>query len=488
MTLQGVCFWYKKVIYRMKNLKNLIDLDKYKFAKSILSTAGKLGKNENIEVYVVGGFVRDLLMDKSLNDIDLMVVGDGIDFAKKLARQFGKRKIVPFTKFGTAIIPNEKMNIEVATARTESYSQNSRKPTEIIYTSLDGDLARRDFTINSMAMNIHPSRFGDLTDPFNGEEDIKNKILRTPLNSDETFSEDPLRMMRAAYFSSKLRFKISKPLLDSMKRMSPRIEIVSAERIRDEFLKILRTDKPSIGIVALQKSGLLKYVFPEIDRMYGMDQTSEWQHKDIFAHTLQVVDNAANLSNKMEIRFAALVHDIAKPQTRRIDKKKGYTFHGHDAVGERMINEVASRMKLPNVLKFYLKKLTLLHLRPIALVKDIVTDSAVRRLMVAAGDDLEDLMVLCRADITTKNPKRVEKYLKNFDKVEEKMKTVFEKDSIKSFQSPVRGNEIMKVCNISEGPYVGKIKKRIEEAILNGDIENTYKEALAFLMKIKENN
>ena len=222
--------------------------------------------------------------------------------------------------------------------------------------------------------------------------------------------------------------------------------------------------------------------------MYGMDQTSEWHHKDIFAHTIQVVDNAAKLSNKMEIRFAALVHDIAKPKTRRIDKKKGYTFHGHDAVGERMINEVARRMKLPNVLKFYLKKLTLLHLRPIALVKDIVTDSAVRRLMVAAGDDLEDLMILCRADITTKNPKRVKKYLKNFEKVEKKMNSVFEKDSIKSFQSPVRGKEIMKVCNINEGPNVGKIKKRIEEAILNGDIQNSHQEALAFLMKIKDNN
>ena len=472
----------------MKNIKNLIDLDKYKYAKFILSTAGSLGENENLEVYVVGGFVRDLLMEETLNDIDLMVVGDGIGFAKKLASKLGQKRIVSFIKFGTAIIPNKKMNIEVATARTEFYSQSSRKPTEIIYTSLKGDLSRRDFTINAMAMNILPKKFGDLTDPYNGKEDIKSKILRTPLDPDETFAEDPLRMMRAAYFSSKLKFKLSQPLINSMKKISSRIEIVSAERIRDEFIKILKTEKPSIGIIVLQKAGLLKYVFPEIDTMYGMDQTSEWHHKDIFAHTIQVVDNAAKLSNKMEIRFAALVHDIAKPKTRRIDKKKGYTFHGHDAVGERMINEVASRMKLPNVLKIYLKKLTLLHLRPIALVKDIVTDSAVRRLMVAAGDDLEDLMILCRADITTKNPKRVKKYLKNFEKVEKKMNSVFEKDSIKSFQSPVRGEEIMKICNINEGPNVGKIKRRIEEAILNGDIQNTHQEALAFLMKIKGNN
>ena len=472
----------------MKNLQKLIDIDKHKYAKSILLTAGRLGEEENLEVYVVGGFVRDLIMKLSLNDIDLMVVGDGISFAKKLALQLGQKKIVPFTKFGTAIIPNRKINIEVATARTESYSQNSRKPTEVIYTNLKGDLARRDFTINAMAMNILPKKFGLLIDPYNGIKDIRCGVLKTPLNPDETFAEDPLRMMRAAYFSSKLKFKLSQPLINSMKKTSPRIEIVSAERIRDEFIKILKTEKPSIGIIVLQKSGLLKYVFPEINAMYGMNQTSEWHHKDIFAHTIQVVDNAAKLSNKMEIRFAALVHDIAKPNTRRIDKKKGYTFHGHDAVGERMINEVAKRMKLPNVLKFYLKKLTRLHLRPIALVKDIVTDSAVRRLMVAAGNDLEDLMILCRADITTKNPKKVKKYLKNFEKVEQKMNSVLEKDSTKVFQSPVRGKEIMKICNISEGPLVGKIKKRIEEAILNGDIKNTHEKALAFLINIKDKN
>ena len=293
-------------------------------------------------------------------------------------------------------------------------------------------------------------------------------------------------MMRAAYFSSKLNFKIDQNTLNSIKKTSHRIKIVSSERIRDEFIKILNTDKPSIGIVLLQKTGLLKFVFPEIDRMYGMDQTSEWHHKDIFAHTIQVVDNAAKLSEKMEIRFAALVHDIAKPNTRRIDKRKGYTFHGHDAVGEKMINEVAKRMKLPNVLKNYLKKLTLLHLRPIALVKDIVTDSAVRRLMVAAGDDLDDLMILCRADITTKNPKRVKQYLKNFEKVEQKMGNVLEKDSIKSFQSPIKGNEIMDICEITEGPTVGRIKKTIEEAIINGDIENNHQEALDFLIEIKK--
>ena len=471
----------------MENIKDLLNSKKYKGIIPILLTAGRLAEKENIDIYVVGGIVRDLLMNRSINDIDIMVVTDGVHFAKKLAFELGIKKIVPFPKFGTAIIPNKNISIEVATARTETYSKSSRKPTEVVYTDLRGDVSRRDFTINAMAMDIHPLRYGNLTDLFNGILDINEKILRTPLNPDETFSEDPLRMIRAAYFSSKLNFKIDQFTLKSIKKTAHRIDIVSTERIRDEFIKILKTDKPSIGIIILQKVGLLKYIFPEIDMMYGMNQTSEWHHKDIFAHTLQVVDNAAILTDKMEIRFAALVHDIAKPRTRRIDKKKGYTFHGHDAVGEKMLNDVARRMKLSNILKVYLKKLTLLHLRPIALVKDIVTDSAIRRLMVAAGHDLDDLMILCRADITTKNPKRVKKYLKNFEKVEQKMKSVLEKDSLKSFQSPVRGKEIMEFCGIGEGPIIGQIKKNIEEAILNGDIQNNYEDALEYLKKIKEN-
>ena len=325
-----------------------------------------------------------------------------------------------------------------------------------------------------------------MTDPYGGISDIKKKVIKTPLDPDETFSEDPLRMMRAAYFASKLGFKLDESCLRSIKRQISRIGIVSTERIRDEFIKILTTDKPSIGLVILQKTGLMKTVFPEINVMYGMDQTPEWHHKDIFAHTLQVVDNSAKLSDKMKIRFAALVHDIAKPITRRVDKEKGYTFHGHDAIGGKMIDTVAKRMKLSNDLKDYLKKLTLLHLRPIALVKSIVTDSAVRRLMVAAGEDLEDLMILCRADITTKNPKRVKRYLKNFEKVEEKMANVNKKDKMVAFQSPVRGDEIMSVCGLKEGTKVGVIKKAIEEAILEGLIDNTHSQALDYLIKIKD--
>jgi len=271
-----------------------------------------------------------------------------------------------------------------------------------------------------------------------------------------------------------------------MKRHADRINIVSQERITTEFTKILSTPKPSVGLIILQEVGLMRYIFPEIHTMYGMDQTKEWNHKDIFYHTMQVVDNAANLSNKMELRFAALVHDIAKPNTRKIDPQKGYTFHGHDAVGERMLNKVAKRMKLSNNLKDYLKKLTLLHLRPIALAKKEITDSAVRRVMVMAGEDIDDLLILCRADITTKNPKKIKQYMTNFERVELKMKDVVERDALKAFQSPVKGAEIMKVCRLQEGRMVGQIKFAIEEAILDEKIDNTYESAYAFLLQIKD--
>ena len=470
----------------MPNIQQILNSSNYDSVRSILEIAGSLAEKKEMEVYVVGGFVRDLLMGSPINDIDLMTVGEGIPFAEMLANELGRKKIVPFKKFGTALIPGNEIQIEVATARKENYEGNSRKPSEIIYTDLEGDLLRRDFTINAMAMNITPLLFGELTDPYGGISDIKKKVIKTPFDPDETFSEDPLRMMRAAYFASKLGFKLDESCLRSIKRQISRIGIVSTERIRDEFIKILTTDKPSIGLVILQKTGLMKTVFPEINVMYGMDQTPEWHHKDIFAHTLQVVDNSAKLSDKMKIRFAALVHDIAKPITRRVDKEKGYTFHGHDAIGGKMIDTVAKRMKLSNDLKDYLKKLTLLHLRPIALVKNIVTDSAVRRLMVAAGEDLEDLMILCRADITTKNPKRVKRYLKNFEKVEEKMANVNKRDEMVAFQSPVRGDEIMSICGLKEGTKVGVIKKAIEEAILEGLIDNTHSQALDYLIKIKD--
>ncbi|GIS57235.1 MAG: tRNA nucleotidyltransferase [Candidatus Neomarinimicrobiota bacterium] len=468
----------------MANIHHLVDTQPD--ICSTLKQIGKIAHTNNKEVYVVGGVVRDLFLDRPLNKIDLMVIGDGVQFAEVFAKEMGVKKVVPFPKFSTAHIPSGPVPIEVAAARKESYDDDSRKPKEVVYTDLKGDLIRRDFTVNAMAMSLIPEKFGELHDPYNGVKDLQAKRLVTPLDPDETFSEDPIRMMRAAYFSSGLELEIDKKCLESMQRQADRIKIVSQERITTEFKKILSTPKPSIGLIVLQETGLMEYIFPEIHIMFGMDQTGEWHHKDIFYHTMQVVDNAAQLSDKMELRFAALVHDIAKPNTRKIDPKKGYTFHGHDAIGERMLNKVAKRMKLSNELKDYIKKLTLLHLRPIALAKKEITDSAVRRVMVMAGDDIDDLLTLCRADITTKNPQRVKKYMSNFEQVELKMKDVAERDSLKSFQSPVRGAEIMKICGLTEGPVVGKIKVAIEEAILDGKIDNNYESAYDYLMKIKD--
>ena len=415
-----------------------------------------------------------------------MVVGDGIAFAKELKTRLKAKKIIPFKQFGTAIIPRKDLPVEVASARTESYKENSRKPTKVSYTDLQGDLLRRDFTINAMAMDILPKNFGDLHDPLGGITDLKKKQLRTPLDPNVTFSDDPLRMIRAAYFSAKLGFILTEECLMSMKNQAGRITIVSWERITTELKKILKTRKPSIGLSILQDTDLMKHVFPEISVMHGMEQVKKWHHKDVFYHTLQVVDNAAKLSDKMAVRFAALVHDIAKPRTRRIDSRKGYTFHGHDDIGAQMIDKVAKRMRLSNELRDYLKKMTLLHLRPIALAKEGITDSAVRRVMVTAGEDINDLLILCRADITSKNPHLVKKYMGNFERVENLMQDVKEQDALRDFQSPVRGNEIMDVCGLTEGRIIGEIKTAIEEAILEGEIENSYNAAYDYMMKIKD--
>ena len=468
----------------MSNIKELIS--QYPDAEYVLKRAGKIASENNKQIYVVGGFVRDLFIQKKPVEIDLMIIGDGIEFAEILAKDLEVKKVVPFKQFSTAKIPYKKIYIEVAAARLEKYDNKSRKPKEVIYTDLKGDLIRRDFTINSMAVDLLPENYGDLYDPYSGISDLQSKRIITPLNPDDTFSEDPLRMLRAAYFASKFEFEIDKKCYDSIIRQKKRISIVSQERITTELCKILSSPIPSIGLIILQETGLMKLIFPEIDEMYGIDQTPEWHHKDIFFHTMQVVDNAAKLTQKMEIRFAALVHDIAKPVTRRVDKKKGYTFHGHDAVGEKILNKVIKRMKLSNNLGEFLKKMTLLHLRPIALAKKGVTDSAVRRLMVAAGDDIDDLMILCRADITTKNPNKVNKYMKNFERVDSLMKDVKERDLFSQFQSPVRGTEIMEICNLKEGKKIGELKKAIEEAILDGKIDNNHDDALSYLYQIKD--
>ena len=470
----------------MTLIKDIINQNK-RLAK-ISKVISELSDETQINAFLVGGCVRDLMLNPSAEsiDVDIMVEGDGIDFAEKLAKKINVPKIVPFKKFATAKIPYNEYEIEVASARLEKYDESSRSPSEVIMSNIEDDLLRRDFTVNAMAVSLNKENFGEFFDPFNGMEDLSNKILRTPLDSDITFSDDPLRMMRAAYFASKLSLDIDPSCLESIKNNAERITIVSQERKTNELLKILGTKKPSIGLNILQQSGLMNFVFPEIAVMYGLDQSNEYHHKDIFYHTLEVVDNAAQLSDKLDLRLAALVHDIAKPKTRRLSKSKGYTFYGHDDVGARMLKGISSNMKFSNSTRDFITKLTLLHLRPISLAKKDVTDSAIRRLIVDAGEEIDDLMKLCRADITTKNPKNITKYLGNFDRVEKRMNEVIEIDKLKAFQSPVRGDEIMKMFDLSPGKEVGKIKTMVEDAIINGEIKNDYSSAMSFLDQIKQ--
>ena len=470
----------------MTLIKDIINQNK-RLAK-ISRVISELSDETQINAFLVGGCVRDLMLNPLAEsiDVDIMVEGDGIDFAEKLAKKINVPKIVPFKKFATAKIPYNEYEIEVASARLEKYDESSRSPSEVVMSNIEDDLLRRDFTINAMAVSLNKENFGEFFDPFNGMEDLSNKILRTPLDSDTTFSDDPLRMMRAAYFASKLSLAIDPSCLESIKNNAERITIVSQERKTNELLKILGTKKPSIGLNILQEAGLMEFVFPEIAVMYGLDQSNEYHHKDIFYHTLEVVDNAAQLSDKLDLRLAALVHDIAKPKTRRLSKSKGYTFYGHDDVGARMLKGISSNMKFSNSTRDYIAKLTALHLRPISLAKKDVTDSAIRRLIVDAGEEIDDLMKLCRADITTKNPKNITKYLGNFDRVEKRMNEVIEIDKLKAFQSPVRGDEIMKMFDLDPGKEVGKIKTMVEDAIINGEISNDYSSAMSFLDQIKQ--
>ena len=469
----------------MTLIKDIINQNK-RLAK-ISKVISELSDEIQINAFLVGGCVRDLMLNPLAEsiDVDIMVEGDGIDFAEKLARKINVPKIVPFKKFATAKIPFKEYEVEVASARLEKYDESSRSPSEVVMSNIEDDLLRRDFTVNAMAVSLNKENFGEFFDPFNGMEDLSNKILRTPLDSDTTFSDDPLRMMRAAYFASKLSLDIDPSCLESIKNNAERITIVSQERKTNELLKILGTKKPSIGLNILQEAGLMEFVFPEIAVMYGLDQSNEYHHKDIFYHTLEVVDNAAQLSDKLDLRLAALVHDIAKPKTRRLSKSKGYTFYGHDDVGARMLKGISSNMKFSNSTRDYIAKLTALHLRPISLAKKDVTDSAIRRLIVDAGEEIDDLMKLCRADITTKNPKNITKYLGNFDRVEKRMNEVIEIDKLKAFQSPVRGDEIMKMFDLGPGKEVGKIKTMVEDAIINGEISNDYSSAMSFLDQIK---
>ena len=470
----------------MSNIINLLDTSKVEF--KVFEAVKNVASSINCEAYAIGGYVRDAILGSKINesypDIDITVKGDYMLFSEYLAKELDIKTIVPFENFKTARLVHEDYQIEIAETRKESYVKDSRKPI-VESTTLQEDLLRRDFTINAIAMSLNNESFGKIIDPLGGIKDLNKGLLITPLDPDETFSDDPLRMLRAVRFAAKLNFQIASNILDSISRMSSRLEIISWERITEEIVKCLKTDKPSIAFYLMKDTGLLKFVFPEMDVMSGVEIIDGKSHKDVFIHTLQVVDNAAKLTDKMEIRFAALVHDIAKPPTKRFDKAKGWTYHGHEEIGRRMMKVVAERMKLSKELRNYLMNMTKLHLRPIALAKKNITDSAIRRLMVEAGENIDDLMILCRADITTKNKKKVEKYINNFNRVEESMKDVKLRDELRNFQSPVDGKEIMDLLNIDAGKKVGKVKSFIEEAILNGDIDNTYEDALALLMKNK---
>ncbi len=461
------------------NFKALLNKEK------IFEILSDLAKSEGVDIYIVGGYVRDIILERERKDLDILVTGSGVKFAEKLADRLDKTKVNIYRNFGTAQLLYGDLEIELVGARKESYNRNSRKPI-VEEGTFDDDIGRRDFTINTLAVSLNKDTFGEMTDTFGGLEDINKKIIRTPLDPMVTFDDDPLRIMRAFRFSAQLDFEIAEETQKAATAMAERLTIVSRERITDEFLKILASPVPSKGFIPMQELGVMKHVFREFSEMVGVEQRKEYHHKDVFYHTCEVVDNVARVSDDLWLRYAALVHDIGKPRTKKFIEGTGWTFHGHEEIGARMMKAVFSRQKLPFNKLPYVENLIRLHLRPIALVSDIVTDSAIRRMAVAAGEDLDDLITLCRADITSKNPYKVARYLENYELVMNKVKEVKEKDKLREFQSPVRGDEIMEICGIPPSKKVGEIKSAIEEAILDGIIANDYEEAKHYLMQIKD--
>jgi len=454
-------------------------------AQPVIKGIGELADELGVEAYVVGGYVRDALLGKTVNDIDVLVVGSGIAFAKAVAGRFGKHKVVLYEKFGTAMMTLQDCKIEFVGARKESYGRDSRNPVVETGTLFD-DLSRRDFTVNALAASINAAAWGEVTDYFKGIDDLALGVLRTPLDPGQTFDDDPLRIMRAVRFASKLGFTIEPETLRAIPAVVGRLSIISQERITDEFMKIMASPRPSVGLRLLHETGIMRVIFPEVADLGGVDQRKDFHHKDVFLHTCIVVDNVASVSQNVYLRLAALLHDIAKPRTKKFYEGVGWTFHGHEELGARMVKHIFRRFKLPMDELPFVEKLVRLHLRPIALVDNGVTDSAVRRLLFEAGEAIDDLMALCRADITSKNPKLVVKYTDNYDRVLDKMKEVEEKDRMRSFQPPVRGEEIMEVCGLQPGKLVGILKTAIENAILDGEIPNEHDPALAYLLSIKD--
>jgi len=455
--------------------------------KPLYRSIQKVAQRMDRQAFIIGGFVRDLLLDRPSKDIDIVVDGSGIDFAQALSEELQGTKVNFFKRFGTAMFKHDDIKYEIVGARRESYRYDSRKPA-VEDGTLQEDRERRDFTINALSISLNEADFGEIIDPFGGLQDLEDKRLITPLDPVQTYSDDPLRMMRAIRFATQLGFRIEENSLEAISTQRERIKIVSQERITTELNKIIEAPRPSVGFKLLFKTGLLELIFPKMMELHGVEVKNGVSHKDNFYHTLQVLDNVADRSDDLWLRWAAILHDIAKPDTKRFDRRNGWTFHGHEDLGARMTPRIFRELKLPQDQKMkFVQKMVRLHLRPIALSKDTVSDSGIRRLLFDAGEDLESLMILCESDITSKNELKVQRFLNNFQKVREKCKEVEESDRIRNWEPPIGGKEIMDTFGLQPGREVGTLKTAIREAILDGEIKNDYEAARAFMLsKAKE--
>ena len=461
------------------NLKE--EISKY----GILNIIGAIADENNIKAYAVGGFVRDIILTRKIDDIDIVCLGKGIFLAEKVAKHLHVDNFAIYARFGTAMFKYNNLQIEFVGARKESYDKTSRKPI-VEEGTFEDDQLRRDFTINTLAIALNKDNFGELINYLHGLEDLQNKIIKTPIAPRKTFSDDPLRMLRAIRFATQLNFTIDINTFEAIKEQKERIKIISQERIRDEINKILLSPRPSVGFKLLSETGLLALIMPLIENLKGKLQIGRFSHKDIFVHTLQVVDNVSQHSENIYLRWTALLHDIAKPQTKKFNSTLGFSFHGHEEIGARMVKKIFSNFKLPKDKVKYVEKLIRLHLRPITIAQDVVSDSGVRRLAFESGEDFNDLMRLCRADITSHNPQKINEYLNNFDKVEKKVDEIIKKDFIRNLQPVITGEMIMKEFKLPPGPKVGKIKQLLKNAILNGEEENEYEKLYEYLNKIKK--